>query len=249
MKNDRYKIIKEIRRKNIDQNMNSHLYFDFCNFLEINISSNPYLLTHYLRYLYTFSSILKINKNYFNKSKVYAETGGLSQISEFLISLGYDVKSTSTDLRMEMDIDTGSIDVIFSFEVIEHLKDKPEKSMNDLIEFNSSGVKQYIEEMNRILKPNGNIVLTTPNPCSLKSFQNIINYKSSMIYRPHVREYLKSELMNFFSEFNEIHYETFNSFFLIDEKGQKFILDKLKSINAPIFERGDNHFFIFSRII
>jgi len=60
---------------------------------------------------------------------------------------GMDVKFS--DLNESLDFETGSFDIVYAGEVIEHLFD-PDK---------------FLEECNRVLKTNGHLVITTPNLC------------------------------------------------------------------------------------
>jgi SAM-dependent methyltransferase len=76
---------------------------------------------------------------------------------------GVDIKSAGTallgrayhdaDLNGHLPFDDTSFDVVFSIEGIEHLEDR----------------YRYLRELHRVLKPNGTLILTTPNIVSVRS--------------------------------------------------------------------------------
>ncbi len=103
---------------------------------------------------------------------------------------GYDVSQEAVDFARanyqadnlefavgdatKLPLADGSVDVVVSFETIEHIEDD----------------RAYLRELRRILKPDGIALISTPNRA--KSLRNYFASKPPNPY--HVREYLKDEL-------------------------------------------------------
>ncbi|MEM5882587.1 MAG: methyltransferase domain-containing protein [Candidatus Aenigmatarchaeota archaeon] len=203
---------------------------------------------HFLRYVNTFGRILEVSTDLgiVLKNKVIVETGTPSIILEYLFIMGNECYFTESDLRIKIDAPSQFADIVLSLEVIEHLKDQPEKSFEDLVNFNFSGVKSYINECARILKPDGLLFLTTPNPCSFKALDNIINYKEPLIYNLHIREYSKTTIIELTKNLMScIFYDTMFNFFITLEEKYIQIFDNL---NWPKDYRGDDQFFVFKKL-
>lgn len=226
--------------KNIKQKYETcKIWREFYDYL---ISQNYYFHPHFLRYLNTFGAMsIQLKKHGIDLFNLkILETGDPSVISIFLSQFN-EVYHTESDLRIQIDAHTEYFDIVLSLEVIEHLKDAPETNFIEIVNFQFSGVRNYFKELKRIYKSNSLIILTTPNPTSLRSIENIINYKHPYIYKYHVREYSYEEILDLINEFGFqiLYYETqYNFFFMITEKMQQF--EKFLDTN----NRGDDHFFI-----
>jgi hypothetical protein len=179
--------------------------------------------------------------------KKVLETGSFCDISFFLERQGFTCCKTSTDLRMSIDAEDDSIDLLLSLEVIEHLKDVPENGINEIVLFNGSGVRQYASEVGRVLRKGGMLVLTTPNPCSIRALELLINQQAPMIFRPHVREYSKQELLSIFSGLENLVATTHFSFFQLKKENRKKWLDIFGQNGWDQASRGDDHFMIFRK--
>lgn len=228
------------RRKTIDPEMSDFkMYWDFLNFAQKSVSHE-----HYLRYCQTVSLICrKLEYSVLNSGFRVLETGGLSLVAEFLADRGCDVSGTTSDLRYSIDAPSGEADLVLSLEVIEHLKDQAETSFSEVPLFQMSGVKNYLSEIKRVVAKDGLLMITTPNPCSVRSIQNIISFKPPEIFRPHVREYTRDELYDLLnnSGFEVIDYGTNNSFFNIlgIQNSDKLISELFE---GDLSGRGDDHF-------
>lgn len=99
------------------------------------------------------------------------------------------------DLRNPFPIESNKYDFVFCMEVIEHIKDQNENGdIKLLAEFNQSGVKNLMSEINRILKPQGLSFITTPNINSYMSIHRALSYYSPTFYLPHVKEWSIQEM-------------------------------------------------------
>jgi SAM-dependent methyltransferase len=102
----------------------------------------------------------------------------------------------TVDIEHEpLPIEGNTIDVVSAFEIIEHFK---------------FGPQMFVKECNRILKPGGALVLSTPNICSARSIANAIEgtspcecreYHRVLSYgRIHPLEYDYSQLHSLFTQ-------------------------------------------------
>lgn len=103
------------------------------------------------------------------KSKSFTAIDKIKDIIEKLSSKYKDNVFISSNFPPLSDIEDNSFDTIISFQVIEHIQDD----------------NQYISEIDRILRPGGVALITTPN------------IKMTLTRNPwHVREYTSEELNN-----------------------------------------------------
>lgn len=222
----------------------SKQYNEFYNYAHANPSFSSQV--HYLRYMNTAGVLFTKIEN-INGLKV-VETGGASPLSAFL-SLNNECFTTETDLRKEIDAPDSFADLIICCEVFEHIKDHEPRNFDELTSFQSSGAKKLIVELFRTLKPGAYLLLTTPNPSSHRAILNALQYKPSYIFRGHVREYTKGELLELFADFELVHYETQNNFSLILDSGLDVVMEKFSKLNWSNSDRGDNHIMIFRKPI
>jgi hypothetical protein len=219
------------------------LIYQIKEFMDYLKSQKYNLSEHYLRYVMTYLNLCKFFSNI--KDKIIVELGGLSPITAYLSKFNGCFISTDADFRLNIDIPENFADIVFSFEVIEHLKDVPEKSFDEVVLFNFTGVKKYVHHMFKILKEEGYVVLTTPNPCSSKSILNILNFKHPYIFPYHVREYTKEEILKLFQEkFSLEYYTTMEVFFPYSSKK---LINFIQNYVFSSEDRGDDQFFIFRK--
>jgi glycosyltransferase involved in cell wall biosynthesis/2-polyprenyl-3-methyl-5-hydroxy-6-metoxy-1,4-benzoquinol methylase len=129
--------------------------------------------------------------------------------------------------------DDASFDVVVFCEMLEHLNSDP---------------VQVLSEINRVLKQDGLLLLTTPNIASAKSFNYILEGKSPYVFGQYVpgglptdrhnREFTASEIDHLFAAagFQTVALETNNSWW----KDQNNALAKLVAMGQSIAYRGDN---------
>ncbi len=73
------------------------------------------------------------------------------------IDLAGDINWVSTDLNLRVPLADGFFDVIVSTEVVEHLENP----------------RDVFREFNRMLKPGGSLIVTTPNQESIRSYVSL----------------------------------------------------------------------------
>lgn len=250
---ERIRYLEEVRARHIDPEARQDpLYESFVGYLNDNLRVARNIvreITQYFRYCRTMAAMVNLEGvTLFDRNRLYCETGGLSSISSFLRWQGFSIRETSSDLRFSIDLESAAVDLVFSFEVLEHIKDRTESGIEEICLFNGSGARGYAEEIQRILKPGGLLVLTTPNACSKKCLLNLLEQRAPMLYRPHVREYTKDEILDIFSGLRLITHETHYSYFLV-EGGVTEVDDLLEPLlnRYGAAGRGDDHFFVFQR--
>lgn len=110
---------------------------------------------------------------------------------------GISIDYVQEDLRYSISKASDTYDLILNMEVIEHIKDQRESI---LTEVDFSGLKQFIRESYRVLKPGGKMFITTPNAGSYNSMNLLFNHEPAWMWRFHFREYTPAELSAFLME-------------------------------------------------
>ena len=213
-------------------------------FIEFLCSNDSYKYSqHFLRYVTTFGAICQTLPEM--QKLTILETGGACPILDFLNG-NNTCYATESDLRLEIDAPDDFADGLFSFEVIEHIKDQPEQSFEEIVLFHETGIRAFVDEIFRVLKPGGLAFVTTPNAASLRCLQNLLAHQPPMVFRPHVREYTRTELETLFAAFEVEAYESqFNFFSVAGDPAQH--LKIFETLGASTADRGDDHFFCFRK--
>lgn len=233
--------LRSVRSKEIDVPGLPASYRKFVEYVDEHCG-NP---AHYIRYCQTFLAMVPYLEN--SSAKVVLETGGFCAISRFLQVQGLECHNSSTDLRYAIDADSGSIDLLLSFEVVEHLKDQTETDFAEVVLFRESGISRYAVEVERVLKPGGLLFLTTPNPCSVRGLELLLDYQVPMIFRPHEREYSRDELIRIFSNLTPLEARTHYSFFNLTKRKQNEWKEIFERNGWNDADRGDDHFLVFRK--
>ncbi|MEO1493915.1 MAG: methyltransferase domain-containing protein [Pseudomonadota bacterium] len=213
-------------------------------FMDFLCSNDSYKYSqHLLRYITTYGALARTLPEM--RDQIILETGGACPILDFLNG-DNACYATESDLRLEIDAPDDFADVLFSFEVIEHIKDRPEQSFDEIVLFRETGIRSFVSEIHRVLKPGGLAFITTPNAASLRVLENLLAHKPPMVFRPHVREYTKAELETLFADFEVVDYESQFNFFSVagDPTARARIFETL---GASPEDRGDDHFFCFRK--
>jgi predicted SAM-dependent methyltransferase len=157
-----------------------------------------YILTHAARYEHTFNHFLEVFLK-LNGKKVLV-LGGSSSFERYVAEIfNFTLEVISSDIRNDWQIEAGSVDAIFCFEVIEHLADLQfQDSIQDTFTF--SGMKSVLKQSHNALKSNGDLLITTPNSCNIFAIAQLIHGMNPMRYAPHVRELNRIELTNLLIE-------------------------------------------------
>ncbi|HEY3638830.1 MAG TPA: hypothetical protein VGK90_11835 [Rhizomicrobium sp.] len=238
---EKWLYLKAIRTDEVDPSDAPALYKEFVEFLE----ERQGLPAHYVRYCQTFLAMLPYLDD--APGRRVLETGGFCDIARFLETKGFKCQRTKSDLRYSIDAEDNSVDILLSLEVIEHLKDKTETQFDEVVLFRGTGVSCYASEIERVLAPGGLVILTTPNPCSARALELLVEQKAPMVFRAHEREYTADELAEIFCKLEILHRTTHHSFFHLSRNLQKKWEDVFRNNNWDASGRGDDHFMVLRK--
>lgn len=146
-------------------------------------------LGHALRYFYALKYIIE---HEIYKGNIF-EAGGKGVFTSIIKSClkDVDIFSYEGDLRQPIPMDEAGFDAVLCMEVVEHITD--EKNYHEM---RFEGVKTCMQSFFRILKPGGQLLLTTPNAISALSLHHLIYASHPMTYPIHVREYTPKEIQD-----------------------------------------------------
>ena len=156
----------------------------------LELGGNPYFTTMLLR---QFSSVDVTVANYFGRHIPPGRHSQTVAYTPFAVPLDTSrIARVGVDywhFNIEEDVfpfEAGSFDVVMMCEIIEHLLMDP---------------LRVLREIKRVLKPDGNLILTTPNVCRLENVARMLSganiydpYSGYGPYGRHNREYNKHEL-------------------------------------------------------
>lgn len=129
------------------------------------------------------------------------DVGGVGPLAAYLASSGHwTAHQTKSDLRHPLALPDAAFDLVLCTETIEHIKDVESSALTDLEAFNYSGVKQMLLELRRVMKPEGRLLVTTPNACSLLTLEKWLAGHVLLMDPAHVREFTPSDLQRVASE-------------------------------------------------
>ena len=154
-------------------------------------SLDPYFSHHRQRFIQTWAAISASTAA--GKGRVL-DVGGVGPLAAYLVSLGWTASETKEDLRGPLTLEAAHFDLVLCTETIEHVKDKESNKISDLEAFNYSGVKSMLLELSRSLTPNGLLLITTPNACSLLTLSKWLHGQVLLMDPQHVREFTPLEL-------------------------------------------------------
>ena len=211
-----------------------------------------YIKGHLNRYIKSIEYIKPYIKN---NMKILNDGGEGSIINELFSTFAKDiiVENTECDIRYDFITKYDKYDLIISFEVIEHLKDRDSTYIPTLATQVNSGIWNFFVNCNRLLDVKGLLFVTTPNMNSYLNMLNLIYYKNPNFYTPHPKEISKDEIYHFnkVCNFNIIKYNTFNVWNKKAENNNIIIgINNLfKSIDPSLIkDRGEDMFFISEKI-
>lgn len=122
------------------------------------------------------------------------DAGGVGPVAGYLGQLGWQAHGTAVDLRGKLPLPDGVFDLVLCTEVIEHIKDVESTELADLEAFNYSGVSAMLGEFRRVMKPEGRLLITTPNASSWHMLSKWLQGELLLADPAHVREFTPAEL-------------------------------------------------------
>ncbi len=205
------------------------------------------LSSHMIRFMETFLRLR--GQPQFSRLAQIVEVGHLSLLARFLANDGYKVRPCMGDFRYSLNMQTGNADILLALEVFEHVKDQDSIDISDIDIFNFSGINRFLQECRRLLRPDGCLVITTPNACSLRSLVNLVNHQNPATFYPHVKEYAPQDVVHLCarSGLKLVHFATFYAYYYLSHDRQKVLESYIMKPGFSPEHRGDCSFFIFCR--
>lgn len=161
---------------------------------ENELSNNKYLRGHLPRLIESYNFI----KKYLQDGQSIIDLGSYGHFTKIISKFhSIEFKISNFELRDNFPIESQSHDFVFCMEVIEHLKDRDSNNLEYISSFRYLGIFNLLCEMNRILKQDGLLFLTTPNINTYLSILRILNYENPYFFTPHPRELSINELKRF----------------------------------------------------
>lgn len=216
----------------------------FKEFLQ-TLKQTGYLKDHIARYGITFDFMQQNGLTDFSGKKIL-ELGSQSPILSYLKTQGADTQEYTAELRETVALDSNQFDIVLLLEVFEHVKDIDATSHTATYCY--TGVHHLLKEISRLLKPNGVLVLTTPNANSLTVLARWLSKEPPYNYAPHPREYTKNEVLAVASaEGFKLQSSLITDCWGLPGKNTRSGLTAaLKTLNANLDERGDDMLFMFT---
>lgn len=210
------------------------------------VHQHAYFAHHRQRFLQTWDAVTDLGL----APGHLLDVGGVGPIASYLARTGWRAEGTSAELRGPLPLPDSAFDLILCTEVIEHIKDLDSSALHDLEAFNYSGVKSMLRELRRALRPQGLLLITTPNAASWHMLAKWL-YGELLLADPnHVREFTPFELVRVagLCGLRPVRIKTIDSW----SQGQVPMLELVASAmradaSLPAVERGDNIVAIFAR--
>lgn len=239
----RFQQLRQYRRRHIDSAEDPALYTRFIEFCDAQVDSVTHV-NQYLRYCQTLRKLLP----YLRKDMRIAEAGGFCLISSFLKDEGYHCEALSGDFRYEIIAADAQFDLLLSLETLEHIKDQESSDIRKIAVFQFDGMKRYLSELSRVLKPEALLLLSTPNPNSYLVLQRWLSFDPVFMSPVHVRELTRQEILDLSAPwFTVVEYLTMFCFGVLDARKRKRLGEFTSRLGGSVDERGDDHLFVFRK--
>lgn len=155
--------------------------------LELDEGSKDAIRYHKARYEKSLNWIATMNPG----EKLVLEMGGES-VTTRLIQRYFStcsLQTTNFEFRRAFPLEDSVFDLVLCMEVIEHIFD-----LEILQATTFSGVDHVLQEIHRILRPGGQLFLTTPNASSTWVIQRTLLDQPPLAYENHFREFTFQEM-------------------------------------------------------
>jgi SAM-dependent methyltransferase len=196
------------------------------------------------RYAYTIDYM---KKHDLAQGKVL-EIGSADYLSSRVIWSAFECQdtwqrfNTTCDLRYApLPFDDASMDGVLCLEVIEHLSDLQYQHATTL-----SGLFAFLDELFRVVRPGGKVLISTPNAASIWTIQRALLKQVPMMYDWHFREFTVDELRRImeFVGFDVIEIATEYVWHKWDFSP---IVEFIKAQGYSLDDRGDDTFVVLRR--
>lgn len=204
-------------------------------------------IDHLVRNIHTYRIVSKLVSSL--TPSIIKEVGDLSAMSGYMNATGISVSTVKGDLRYQFDSEQESCDLLLALEVVAHIKDQNHDNFRDLVNFNFSGIKSFATECYRVIRQNGWLFITTPNPCSYYSVRRILEHDEPMIFFPHPKEYSARKLIPIFEAagFELQEHDSFYSYYYFKESHDGTVSRFFTELSASPQDRGDTAYYLFKR--
>jgi SAM-dependent methyltransferase len=217
----------------------------FSDFFEREwVNRDPYFSIHQSRFFHSWELLAASDWN----DREVLDIGGIGPISDYLTRFGGARSSlTTTDLRYPIPFSADGFDLVICTEVIEHIKDRDSQVIEDLEIFNGSGARFLLSEIHRVLKPGGQLLLTTPNACSMATLFKWVKRQPPLFDPAHVREYTVAEIdtMLISAGFRREDLVTLNSWVSIETAEASALRAILEAQSFDLTGREDNIYALY----
>ena len=197
---------------------------------------------HALRYALSYEAIQPFLVQGIN----ILEVGGGGAFQDYVRKTnGVQITNTTTDLRYDLPLPSNSFDLVLNMEVLEHIKDQRGSEFHV---FNFTGVRKFLSECYRVLKPGGRMFLTTPNAHAMANLIHILELAQPIFFSPHVREYALNDLTGLLTEQKFIveHFSTCNCWNVLAEDKLEWISSIAKACGSKV-EYMNEDIFVLAR--
>lgn len=179
------------------------------------------------------------------------DVGGAGPLSLYLGEFcGWTSSWSTTDLRYSLELESANFDLVICTETIEHVKDVDSKEISDLELFNYSGITSMLEELKRVMKPDGLLFISTPNANSYITLSKWLNGELLLMDPNHVREFSVRDLLRVASNVG-LEAKVITTLDCWDQQFGEDVVELAALLepvtSAKVVERNDNIFAVFRK--
>ncbi|MBX3588087.1 MAG: methyltransferase domain-containing protein [Ramlibacter sp.] len=209
------------------------------------LERGAYFVHHRRRFVQTWNAVTGLGLG----GGLVLDAGGVGPVAACLAQSGWEAHGTDVDLRGPLPFPDHCFHLSLCTEVIEHIKDVDSQDVKDLEAFNYSGVRNMLRELRRTLRPDGLLLVTTPNASSLHMLGKWIHGELLLADPHHVREFTPAELNRVARDcgLRPVWSRTIDSW----DQGRSEAVDRVAGLlqgmpSLPAIDRGDNILALFA---